>query len=157
MIGPQVASIPSAGVAPASGLGHEIQVRCAPVPMFHGACDADNARMRRVAIRCQPGVPAPTQELEQWLVQEVQRLREGIPDAILRLHRITGTEPTGDNSAGWLIEVDATEGDRLDRDRLDGMLRDMRLLGLGPTLFRMLESRDHLSPFRVSPTSEGDA
>ena len=102
--------------------------------------------MRRLAIRCQARDPVLAQYVEQWLEQDVQRLRGEVPEAILRLHRITGTEPTGDNGVGWLIELDATEGDPLDPDRVDGMLRDLRLLGLRPTLLSTLASGDFPVP-----------
>jgi hypothetical protein len=103
--------------------------------------------MRRLAIHCQPASAVPTQEVERWLKQEVERLRAGTPHASFHLHRITATESTGDTRTGWLIELDATSGDEpLDHEHVDAVLRDLRLLGLRPTLLRALENGD--SPTR---------
>ena len=111
--------------------------------MSRGVLDADNRHMRRLAIRCQPASPTPTKEVEQWLEHEVERLRAGTPHASFHVHRITATESTGDVGTGWLIELDATGGgDPLDREGVDAVLRDLRLLGLCPTLLRTLENGD---------------
>jgi hypothetical protein len=73
--------------------------------------------MVQLAIRCQPRVPISPGELEGWLEIHTQ---DG-PDAHLDI--------------GWLIELelDPTEP-LLAGDRLSQALRDMRLLGLQPTL-----------------------
>jgi hypothetical protein len=81
--------------------------------------------------------------VEQWLEQEIERLRAGTPHASVHLHRITATESTEDVGTGWLIELDTTSGrDPLDRERVAAMLRDLRLLGLRPRLLRALENGD---------------
>jgi hypothetical protein len=107
--------------------------------------------MRRVAIRCEPRASVPEEEVEQWLEQEMGRLRGVAPRATLRLHRITAIESSGDGRAGWLIELDATGGGApLPESSLDATLRDMRLLGLRPRLLTAPESDE-------SPTMLGRA
>ncbi|MEX2194536.1 MAG: hypothetical protein WD844_04545 [Thermoleophilaceae bacterium] len=93
--------------------------------------------MQQVSIRCHPYAPVSTEELEQWLSREVERLRAAAPQAAFRLLRLTQTVPTGEMDVGWLIELDAAGGEPpFDRDELAAVLRDMRLLGLQPTVLR---------------------
>lgn len=93
--------------------------------------------MRRLAIRCTPCAPVATAEVEEWLAQEVDRVRASAPHAVLRLLRLTQSVPTGDIGIGWLLEIDSTYGDEpLDEEGLGSVLRDMRLLGLQPTVLR---------------------
>ena len=56
----------------------------------------------QIAIRCHPYAPVASDELEEWLAREVDRIRAAAPDASVL--------------------------------QLDAILRDMRLLGLQPTL-----------------------
>ncbi len=85
-------------------------------------------------------------EVEQWLEDEVERLQAETPHTAFRLHHITTTESTENVDNGWLIELDATTGrDPLNEERVDAMLRDLRLLGLRPTLLRALAD-DHSPP-----------
>jgi hypothetical protein len=99
--------------------------------------------MSQLAIRCHPCAPIATEELEQWLEQEVGRLRARAPRAVLRLLRLSQRVPTGESGIGWMIELDAANGEApLDEDHLAAVLRDMRLLGLQPTLLRGSESSD---------------
>ena len=132
------------------GTAHEYRQRCASAPISGGVPDVDNRGMRRLAIHCQPASAIATQEVERWLEQEVQRLRAGTHHASVHLHRITATGSSGDVGTGWLIELDATSGDPLDRERVDVVLRDLRLLGLRPTLLGALENGD-------SPTGPPEA
>ena len=114
--------------------------------MSLGVPDVDNRPMRQLAIRCQPPGPVPKKEVEHWLEDEVERLRAGTPHASFRVHRITATEMTESAGIGWLIELDATcGGEPLDGERVDAVLRDLRLLGLGPTLLGKLENDDSLA------------
>lgn len=93
--------------------------------------------MDQIAIRCRPSAPVATEELERWLAREVSRLRESAPGAGLRLLRLTQAVPTADIEVGWLVELDAADGDPpLDERGLEAMLRDMRLLGLRPIVLR---------------------
>jgi hypothetical protein len=128
---------------------HECRPGCASAPMSLGVFDVDNRSMSQLAIRCQPPTFVPTREVEQWLEDEVERLRAGSPHASFRLHRITTTETTENIGTGWLIELDSTTGDLLDRELVDAVLRDFRLLGLRPTLLGTLENED-------SPTHTGE-
>lgn len=88
--------------------------------------------MVQLAIRCHPRVPVSADELEHWLEREAEELRATIPQGIVRLSRLTqGREAHLD--VGWLIELELN-GEVLEEDRLADALRDMRLLGLHPTL-----------------------
>jgi hypothetical protein len=103
--------------------------------------------MPQLAIRCHPCVPVAAADLEQWLVQEVERLRASAPQAALRLLRLSWRVPTGEADVGWMIELDTTnEGPPLDEDCLTAVSRDMRLLGLHPTVLRTSENGDAPAP-----------
>jgi hypothetical protein len=92
--------------------------------------------MVQLAIRCHPGVPVSMDELEGWLEGQVDELRSEAPHATIRLSRLTQSGPRADLSIGWLVELELAEGDPLlGGQRLAVALRDMRLLGLQPTLF----------------------
>jgi hypothetical protein len=91
--------------------------------------------MVQLAIRCHPRVPVSADELEQWLERQVDELRADAPHATVRLSRLTQEGPSADLQIGWLVELELAESDRLlTGDRLADALRDMRLLGLQPTL-----------------------
>jgi hypothetical protein len=89
----------------------------------------------RVAIRCQPRAPVATDDVEHWLSSELGRLRAQAPKAILRMQRLTQPAPGGRLEVGWLVVVDVVEEDGLGGEHgLAEVLRDMRLLGLRPTV-----------------------
>jgi hypothetical protein len=91
--------------------------------------------MFQLAIRCHPCVPVSTDELEPWLEKRLNELRADAPNGTLRLSRLTQGAPDLDLDNGWLIELDLPEGEPLlTGPRLADALRDMRLLGLQPTL-----------------------
>lgn len=93
--------------------------------------------MSKLSIRCHPCAPVAADELERWLGQEVERLRESAPHAVLRLIRLVQRVPTGDVGIGWLIELDAPNADApLGDEALTCVVRDLRLLGLQPTVLR---------------------
>jgi hypothetical protein len=99
--------------------------------------------MSRLAIRCDPQTAVAADEVERWLQREVERFRASSPRASVRLHRLSATESAVATGRGWLIELDHTcAGDPIDRDNLDAALRDMRLLGLRPTLLGTLGNSD---------------
>lgn len=88
--------------------------------------------MVQLAIRCQPRVPVSAEELEGWLEQQMLNLRVEAPHGTIRLSRLTQGLPS---AIGWLLELElADEEPLLAGDRLADALRDMRLLGLQPTL-----------------------
>ena len=91
--------------------------------------------MVQLAIRCHPRVPVSPDELEGWLELEAKDLRAQAPHATIRLSRLTQGRTDAHLDIGWLIELelDPTEP-LLAGDRLPQALRDMRLLGLQPTL-----------------------
>jgi hypothetical protein len=91
--------------------------------------------MTQLAIRCHPCAPVSADELEQWLERQTESLREYAPHAIVRVSRLTQARDDGDLRVGWLVELDLPDGEvPLAETELAGALRDMRLLGLQPTL-----------------------
>jgi hypothetical protein len=91
--------------------------------------------MLQLAIRCHPCVPVAAEELERWLERQAHDLRAEAPQAIVRLSRLTQGPPGADLDNGWLVELELDEGEPLlAGHRLADALRDMRLLGLQPTL-----------------------
>jgi hypothetical protein len=91
--------------------------------------------MVQLAIRCHPCAPVALDELEGWLEQHVDELRAAAPGAILRLSRLTQGGPGADLEIGWLVELELADGEPFQgRPRLADALRDLRLLGLQPTL-----------------------
>ena len=102
--------------------------------------------MVQLAIRCLLCVPVSTDEIEVWLERQVADLRAEAPRATVRLSRLTQGGPSTDLYIGWLVELELAEGEPLLREqRLAESLRDMRLLGLQPTL---------LSPRGIRRTGE---
>jgi hypothetical protein len=97
--------------------------------------------MLQLAIRCHPCVPVSADELELWLEQQLDELRTDAPHGTLRLSRLTQSAPDMDLEIGWLVELDLPEGEPLLMGRrLADALRDMRLLGLQPTLMARQEA-----------------
>jgi hypothetical protein len=91
--------------------------------------------MVQLAIRCHPRVPISADELEGWLELEVKDLRAQAPRATVRLSRLTQGSVDSQLDIGWLIELELDPSEPLlAGDRLAQALRDMRLLGLQPTL-----------------------
>ena len=121
--------------------------------------------MTQLAIRCHPCAPVATDELEQWLERQTHALRADAPHAIVRLSRLTQARDDGELSVGWLVELDLPDGETpLAETQMADALRDMRLLGLQPTLLAPQRvsrngGRAHQSPCasqprgRASPTS----
>jgi hypothetical protein len=103
--------------------------------------------MVQLTIRCHPRVPVSAEELERWLDQQVEGLRAEAPQGTVRLSRLTQELPSIDVGIGWLLELELPEDEPLlDGDRLAAVLRDMRLLGLQPTL---------LAPYELSTWTAG--
>jgi hypothetical protein len=85
---------------------------------------------------------------DRWLEQQVRELRADAPHGTVRLSRLTQGRPGADLELGWLVELElAEEEPLLAGDRLADALRDMRLLGLQPTL---LAPRDALTNGRAA-------
>ena len=104
-------------------------------PISLGPVDAEHGVMVQFAIRCLPRVPVATTDLEHWLEQELNDLRSVTPQGTIRLSRLTQELPTSEVGIGWLIELELPEDEPLlGWDRLASVLRDLRLLGLQPTL-----------------------
>lgn len=91
--------------------------------------------MVQLAIRCHPCVSVSADELDQWLEQQVRELRAEAPRGTVRLSRLTEGRPGAALEPGWLVELELAEQEPLlAGDRIADALRDMRLLGLQPTL-----------------------
>jgi hypothetical protein len=90
-------------------------------------------------IRCRSCTPASTVELTGWIEDKVAQLSNGTPQAAVRLTRLVQDLPTATLDDGWLIEI-RLEGERGEEHSdaltaaLEEILRDMRILGLDPTL-----------------------
>jgi hypothetical protein len=110
--------------------------------------------MAQLAIRCHPRVPAFDHELEQWLEHQLSALRAQAPHATIRLSRLTQARSSADLRIGWLVELEFGDGaSPLVGERLIETLRDMRLLGLHPTV---LASTAHgASPAATSSPGAG--
>ena len=108
--------------------------KCALLPI--GRCrGVINNRDMQVAIRCHRYAPVASDELEDWLVREVDGIRAAAPDATVRLMRLSQALTAGRVAVGWLIELEGLRGEGALSDlQIDAVLRDMRLLGLQPTL-----------------------
>ena len=91
--------------------------------------------MVQLAIRCHPVVPVSAGELEQWLEQRLNELRAEAPLGVIRMSRLTPGRARSGCYIGWLVELELPEeAPLLADDALGDALRDMRLLGLQPTL-----------------------
>jgi hypothetical protein len=91
--------------------------------------------MIQLAIRCHPRVPVSADELQHWLERQLDELRAEAPHATVRLSRLTQGGPSAELDIGWLVELELREDEPLlAGHRLADALRDMRLLGLQPTL-----------------------
>jgi len=104
------------------------------------AAEAHQEPMLKLTIRCHPGVPVASDELERWLTDQVSELRAGAPRAIIRLSRLTQGFPSSEAGIGWLLELEMPEGSALlTRGRLGSTLTEMRLLGIEPTALTPLD------------------
>jgi hypothetical protein len=116
-------------------LSHLSPAACTLTPIAAGLVGLDDWCMVQLAIRCHPRVPVSADELEHWLEQQVHDLRVEAPQATVRLSRLTQGAPGTDLEIGWLVELELAEDEPLlAGHRLADALRDMRLLGLQPTL-----------------------
>ncbi len=123
-------------------LSHLNPAGCTRTPIAAGAVGLDDWCMVQLAIRCHPCVPVPADELEHWLEQQVHHLRAAAPQATVRVSRLTQRAPGADLEIGWLIELELAEDEPLlAGHRLADALRDMRLLGLQPTLLAPRDAR----------------
>jgi hypothetical protein len=90
---------------------------------------------RSVAIRCLPRVPVAIPDIERWLERELDEFRHHNGRATLRLSRLTQALPSREIGIGWLIELELPRDQPIPAwDQIASMLRDLRLLGLQPTV-----------------------
>jgi hypothetical protein len=104
-------------------------------PIPGGAAGIDHRAMVPFAIRCLPRVPVATEDLERWIEQELDELRLLAPRSTIRLSRLTQDLPSIEVGIGWLIELELPDDQTLFESKgLARLVRDLRLLGLQPTL-----------------------
>jgi hypothetical protein len=105
--------------------------------------------MLQFAIRCHPTVPVPSEELEQWLDVQVERLRADAPTATVRVSHLSQALPSGDVEIGWLLEFEVPESERLlAHEHLAVTITDMVLLGFQPTVLEPVD----ISAWRAVPS-----
>jgi hypothetical protein len=93
--------------------------------------------MSQIAVRCHPFAPVASEELQRWLTAEIDRLRDDAPEAAIRLLRLSQPGPEGEIEVGWQIELGVTPpASPLDEQSLVELLRDLRLLGLQPSVLQ---------------------
>ena len=91
--------------------------------------------MSQIAVRCHPYAPVATKSLQKWLRDEVRLLRKSAPEASIRLLRLSQPGPAEEIEVGWQIEIGGSLGQSpLDEESLAELLRDLRLLGLQPSV-----------------------
>lgn len=91
--------------------------------------------MSQIAVRCHPFAPVADEELQRWLTAEVKRLGEDIPEAAIRLLRLSQPGPEGEIGVGWQIELGVNPPKPpLSDQSLAALLGDLRLLGLEPSV-----------------------
>ena len=103
-------------------------------PIVVGPGGPDAWTMAQFAIRCHPLAPVAVDELEGWLERQVNELRVEAPNGTIRLSRLTQGRTSAALYVGWLVELDLAGEPLLAGKLLADALRDMRLLGLQPTL-----------------------
>jgi hypothetical protein len=97
--------------------------------------------MLQFAIRCHPTVPVPSEELEQWLDLQMDKLRADAPTATVRVSHLSQALPSGDVEIGWLLEFEVPESERLlAHEHLAVTLTDMVLLGFQPTVLAPVDT-----------------
>ena len=127
--------------------------RCRVTPIPVGSAAVDNWVMMQLAIRCHPRVPVSADELERWLEHHVDEIRAESPHGTVRLSRLTQGLPNVDIDIGWLVELELPDGQPLlTGDRLAATLRDMRLLGLQPTLLVPVDVSDWSAGKTIMPS-----
>ena len=95
--------------------------------------------MNAMMIRCRSCTPVPTAELSDWLRTKVEELRTEAPHLPVRVSRLKQDLADASIDDGWLITIELSEKQSeaaldLDGGLLGEMLRDMRILGLSPSV-----------------------
>jgi hypothetical protein len=92
--------------------------------------------MASILIRCTGGTDIPADALAGWLEPQLARIDGKVRVTALRLASVEYVEGCSAHPAGWLFELDVSDGDLPDaEDLLAEILSDMRLLGLRPAVF----------------------
>lgn len=95
--------------------------------------------MSCLVVHCRSCTPASNVELTDWLEEKVTELRQGTPRLLVRLTRLVQDLPEATVDDRWLIEAEL-QGERPQGPftslmaSLTEILREMRILGLDPTL-----------------------
>ena len=122
-------------------------------PISVARLTVENSPMAQTAIRCHPCMPASTADLQRWLEEQVGGLRADVAEGTIRLSSLTQAMPSGELVIGWLVELDLPDVESfLSRARGATLLRDMRLLGLQPTVWPRRPD-DHLAAIHAQSES----
>jgi hypothetical protein len=114
-----------------------IEPKWISAPIASPYAKADDRYMSQVAVRCHPFAPVASEELRGRLTAEVDRLRGDAPEAAIRLLRLSQPGSEGEIEVGWQIELSVVPpGSPLDDRTLRRLLRNLRLLGLQPSVLR---------------------
>lgn len=91
--------------------------------------------MTRFAIQCHPVVPVAVRELEPWIEEQLAALIED-DVGTARVLRLTQELSDDTIEVGWLFEFERPEPleELLSEGPIAQALRDMRLLGMQPTV-----------------------
>jgi hypothetical protein len=95
--------------------------------------------MSCLIVRCRSCTPTSAAELTDWLEAKAAELREGTPGLVVRLTRLAQDLPSATVDDGWLLEVELPGVEKdgpftMLMSSLEEIIRDMRVLGLDPTL-----------------------
>jgi hypothetical protein len=110
--------------------------------------------MSQIAIRCHPYAPVAAEDLHRWLTTEVEHLSEDVPAAAIRLLRLSQAGPEGEIGVGWQIELGISSPEPpLNAQSMAELLRDLRLLGLQPSVLQAQNSPNSAWDSNLEPVA----
>ena len=90
---------------------------------------------KKLAIRCLPRAPVAASDIEGWLERQLDEFRHLHTQGTVRLSRLIQACPNTEIAIGWLIELELPGDQPVPAwNHVASMLRDLRLLGLQPTV-----------------------
>jgi hypothetical protein len=112
-------------------------------------------------ILCHPCTPVPDADLEQWLGDKLDEVRQAAADATIRLSHLAQELPDTEIGIGWLIELELSErSTELGRDgfgeAVADLITDLRFLGLQPRVLTAHDPSDRLWDLTGSERSRTD-
>jgi hypothetical protein len=121
------------------------------IPIARVAVTSNNRHMTQIAIRCHPHAPIDTEDVQRWLNDELDRLRDRAPHSAIRLLRLSQPGPESEIDVGWQIELNGNGEAPVEDRTLREVLRDLRLLGLQPALLRGVGSGESSEEAPTAP------